>query len=956
MPQLPSKLQSGDNFKGATVRTVNNIIDYLNSQRIKGDNRTIQVNQYATGITISSIGTITHKPTVGGGSSFTHPFQIYITTDENGNPQACMREGRVLVQQMTNTIFYQRFEKISEGDKGSQPYADYIPINWADADDGDYCVVIIIKNDEDNISEYSDIDTIVCYNMMVQHLPCVSGFYSIYVGTIIKSTVENPKEGEPAYRLTAGTQRITSDIIIDDYNQNLPFTIKAFVDYGENTEVKTSASDFIVKQLKLNGGKIYDDTYMQCVYVTDEQKYKPANGENTAYLKIYNSKDNEGNETKNYEIFWTNEPIAPYVQENGILNERYIMLSRFFNEVPVAFFNYHPADILLGKEDTYKVLATSPDNQLGDKLPDYLVNKIAGDEGTISGDAEWQIGEGAEASTPKGYIGIYDKKNTFADEENLSDNNRLLYAKWLYNKIGGFSGKYTTLNCKESIPQWESMGMIRVADDDEEPAGFLPEKVKGGDHINTKVEEKQLVINAEPPNITGTAPIIVDNTADEGAEAGAAKWNFNVKIDKSEFVTGLAGGECITVSAGEQEEGTEASETGKSFTISVDINCILDKIKIEGGECITVNKGEEGYTVEADIDCIFENLSITGDAPISVSGSGTSWNISFDDSEFIKDIQGNECINVSRSGTSATVSTDINCIFSNLQISGSSPITVSGSGTSWNIGFDDSGFIKGGNGSSCINVSKSGSNLNISADIDCIFSNLNITGESPISVSGSGKNWSVGIDDSKLVENVTGGECITTSRSGKIITVNADIDCILSNLSITGDDYITVTRTANDFQLEFNENQLGKIKVTSIDSLDYICNKWDSAGSVVIYDHNGIYISAGVKAGTIKSDNGSIKVEEDSVDEHGTVNTFDLKVDWTKVEIDPSLAPLVTADYSDENKVVLKLTEMPDGVMYVKDGQISFLGTQAKSVLATDENGGLTWLEYDDCENACGGE
>ena len=45
MPQLPSKLQSGDNFKGATVRTVNNIIDYLQSQRLQGDNRTVKLNQ-----------------------------------------------------------------------------------------------------------------------------------------------------------------------------------------------------------------------------------------------------------------------------------------------------------------------------------------------------------------------------------------------------------------------------------------------------------------------------------------------------------------------------------------------------------------------------------------------------------------------------------------------------------------------------------------------------------------------------------------------------------------------------------------------------------------------------------------------------------------------------------------------------------------------------------------------
>lgn len=52
---LPRKLQAGQNFKTATVNKVNEIIDYLKTQRITGDNKTILVNQYTAGVGLSII-------------------------------------------------------------------------------------------------------------------------------------------------------------------------------------------------------------------------------------------------------------------------------------------------------------------------------------------------------------------------------------------------------------------------------------------------------------------------------------------------------------------------------------------------------------------------------------------------------------------------------------------------------------------------------------------------------------------------------------------------------------------------------------------------------------------------------------------------------------------------------------------------------------------------------------
>ena len=55
MANLPNKIKSGDTFRSSVVNTINNIIDYLSSQRIKGDGKTLKINQYANGITLSAI-------------------------------------------------------------------------------------------------------------------------------------------------------------------------------------------------------------------------------------------------------------------------------------------------------------------------------------------------------------------------------------------------------------------------------------------------------------------------------------------------------------------------------------------------------------------------------------------------------------------------------------------------------------------------------------------------------------------------------------------------------------------------------------------------------------------------------------------------------------------------------------------------------------------------------------
>ena len=53
--QIPNNLVSGDNFRSGVVRKINDILTYLRTQRIVGDNRTIRVNQGVNGLMISAM-------------------------------------------------------------------------------------------------------------------------------------------------------------------------------------------------------------------------------------------------------------------------------------------------------------------------------------------------------------------------------------------------------------------------------------------------------------------------------------------------------------------------------------------------------------------------------------------------------------------------------------------------------------------------------------------------------------------------------------------------------------------------------------------------------------------------------------------------------------------------------------------------------------------------------------
>jgi hypothetical protein len=81
MSSLPNHIISGMDFKSGVVKTVNALIDYCKSHELRGDNRTIRIDQTASGTMLSALPQ-TSAPASSGGSGYKGPFRV-VKTGEN---------------------------------------------------------------------------------------------------------------------------------------------------------------------------------------------------------------------------------------------------------------------------------------------------------------------------------------------------------------------------------------------------------------------------------------------------------------------------------------------------------------------------------------------------------------------------------------------------------------------------------------------------------------------------------------------------------------------------------------------------------------------------------------------------------------------------------------------------------------------------------------------------------
>ena len=597
-----------------------------------------------------------------------YPFKLYFDYDENDNQVLKIYSGQV---------FYlsDRFYLLNYND-------DLITFDLAELEQGTYGIVGFVKQAQSaNNNGYilTPEILIVSEDITTNDVPNIEGYKIFTIGAITKTLPQGSSSGsegnnqggspgivqgnspqgqgdssqeqpQPVYSIDYQVQ--IGNLILEDKYYDLPFTSICIFNDGDPHDVKTQRSDWVLDDVINKGGKVFDsinqaEQTLNKAYASDDSAV-PAMGETVwAYLqRVYDYSNNEY--TYQVKFTKTNPASTLWVKnQNGQLTTEKLVLCKVVNSTNIILQNYHPANFYFPVQDTYKVKVADNNNNLfthTDYVAQYLDDKIKTDRAQNYASSTWPTSGGSPQS---GYI-----YKSAVDGQNGAGS--YMFLRWDYPAITNYANnKYLTLDCVSGLPTWQDQGKIRLTANDSS-ASFLP-----------------ALVQAE-------TPITITNNN------GKLKW----ALQNFDYVQELVQGTCIDIqqSSGSSSQGL----SGKTLTVSV------------------------------DVDCVLSNLSITGTSPISVSKSGNSYNISFS-SNVITSVVAGTCATASTSGGVATVGVDKSCVFSDFSITGDSKISVSGSGNSWHLSFT------GGDSSSSSS------------------SEIQITGTPPISVSQSGNTFNISL-------------------------------------------------------------------------------------------------------------------------------------------------------------------------------------------------------------------
>lgn len=269
---LPTKLQSGQNFKTATVNKVNEIIDYLKTQRITGDNKTLKVNQLTSGIGLTVIAEGMKK---GGGSSspFNHPFKMSIV-EEEGTQYLSIATGMIEICADTNSRSYVMFND------------DYKLSLSSLSQDGEYLVHLLIKFNPDGTEDDFGNAKFQCNvyfttaPITTNYVPSVRGVQTTVIGKIKRETDEDDN-----VIFSVERQDLISNLFLDYHALQHPFSITAYSDAFTDGSLKNSysLSDFtfnvqngpaVINNREINAQKLTftasQNTYVYCTAYEDQ--------------------------------------------------------------------------------------------------------------------------------------------------------------------------------------------------------------------------------------------------------------------------------------------------------------------------------------------------------------------------------------------------------------------------------------------------------------------------------------------------------------------------------------------------------------------------------------------------------------------------------------------------------------------------------------------------------------
>lgn len=249
---IPNKLQAGQNFKQSTVQTINQIIDYLKTQRIVTDNKTLRVNQLTNGVSITAIETPATR-SGGGGSDDDFPFKLSIITDANQNKKLQISPARISINSDVGTRVY----FADEDNNNLIPMQISLP-NAS----GDYSVIGYVVKDSNapaspfNTLGYGNGIIYVPTTATTDKFTITSGFYCFNIGTVHAETVDNQ------LTFTISEQLLNSSFDISDFEIDRPFRGHwQKQSYPSNGTIQQS---LIADKFLINAGSIFSDkNYVQ---------------------------------------------------------------------------------------------------------------------------------------------------------------------------------------------------------------------------------------------------------------------------------------------------------------------------------------------------------------------------------------------------------------------------------------------------------------------------------------------------------------------------------------------------------------------------------------------------------------------------------------------------------------------------------------------------------------------
>lgn len=859
---LPSKLQSGQNFKTATVKAVNNIIDYLKTQRLSGDGKTIKVNQCSAGITLSAVGAATGR---AGGSSdpFNHPFKLIITSDDNGSPQVSVKLGIVYFQGAYEGEYYGiGYQKIQGVDMPA-----YIPFDWEAAEDGAYGINAVIYDYEEEEGGCYLMGCCLVTDANDSQIVSAPGFYVIPLGIITKTTIEG--ENQTSYSLAVTEQGIVGDIILNDSHRYQPFAIRFFIDFGEEGELK-HFEDFTVTAKVNNGVIYYGDT-------------------------IYELADEEGILALEYGSYYcccTGDVIKWYTEEdfyNLELSAECFCLAAFHYQGFLAYQQYIRGDLVFkgqggnfpfklsvqtGEEGVPMLYMTEGDLRMQYTSTDIIrfqercidftgledgVYGVIGVAQTLNGKIYSKIFFCTQDVTtfdipslsgffafPIGAIQVYTEQTPEGEAIQCCS----VLAQFIYGDVFIDCRYYDLPFCTEvEIDCGEQYSVLTSSQDftiqkARVNSGMIydknvPDSSYVNDMIVTLSDENDYkpesginycFLQAKLNNQTGLRDFAIkwDKTIEpffeyEGENLVTEKYVLSVvyvddvlsiqNYHPSDFIFEKADTYKVKCNGLDSQgvQGQDDPEPGFLIDKLMGSRRSLDILQ----ECWNDHFGEghasPGY-IYMELDCRPKTSSEIRFYWDFISMPGWCENyLSLNCKEGFPIWEAQGMIRMTAEDETAGFLPD--------KVTAKQPITVEVKNQKLEFSIDMSKFtgsIKNA-ADGCFTIEdvstdpvNNGKQYQLKLDEDCLFNKLKITGENPIIVTGSGKEWKISFDDAEYIKTISGDDCLKAEKNGSNISLKLDLDCLTEDLiSIEGKDPIAVTQDGNKFTISIDQEKIG---------------------------------------------------------------------------------------------------------------------------------------------------